>query len=300
MGVVFNIQRFSIHDGPGIRTTIFLKGCNNNCLWCHNPESLDIKPQMQVYFDKCIGCGKCFEVCPNACHQIMIDENNIAKRNFLRDKCKGCGLCSKECYAGGLVLAGEEMTSDYIVSEVVKDSIYYGDDGGATISGGEPFLQQEFLMELLKKLKENNINITIQTALNVPFERIEEAAPYVDLFMCDFKIFDRELHKKYIGNHGNLIRENTAKIFKLGKNVVIRTPVIGGVNNNEAEIENIASFVSSCGQPLYYELMPYHKLGVSKLEPLGMKESESFYTPSKEEMKSLANVAEKYFDEVRY
>lgn len=284
-GTVFNVQRFSIHDGPGIRTTVFLKGCNNRCSWCHNPESLRIQPQIQTYWNKCIGCGSCFSACPNGCHKIE-DANRI----FQREDCKGCGTCVDSCFANALVLCGEERSAQQVVQEVLQDKPYYDQSGGGvTISGGEPFLQIDFLMELLKLFKEHNLHTTIQTALNIPFERVLQAAPYVDLFLCDFKIYDPELHEKYVGNDGTRIRENLKRLPELnafGCQYAVRTPVIGGVNDTEEEIGNIVAFLRKHVHPLYYELMPYHNLGLSKSETLGM-EQEAFFTPSEEKMEAL-------------
>lgn len=300
MGTIFNMQRFSIHDGPGIRTTVFLKGCNNRCLWCHNPESLEIKPQIQTYWNKCIGCGSCFSACPNGCHGMVLNGKQ-GERFFKRDLCTGCGVCVDTCFANALVLCGEEMTPEKVLEEVLRDRAYYEQSGGGvTISGGEPFLQFDFLMELLKLLKQHGIHVVIQTALNVSFERVLEAAPYVDLFMCDFKIYNPELHKKYIGNSGERIRENLKRLPELaafGAQYAVRTPVIGGVNDTKEEISNIVAFLKEYVHPVYYELMPYHNLGISKLETLGVGQEEMgdlnlFFTPSEEKMKALNEINE--------
>lgn len=297
MGIIFDIQRFSIHDGPGIRTTVFLKGCNNACLWCHNPESLSVYPQIQTYYGKCIGCGACFENCPYGCHTIVTDERGEqAVRGFRRDLCTGCGLCAENCFAKALVLCGEEKTPEEVVKEILMDRSYYEESGGGvTLSGGEPFLQFEFMMAILKALKEHKIHVVVQTALNIAFEKVVEAAPYVDLFMCDLKIWDPKKHKKYIGNDGSRIRENLKRLpelRKLGAEYAVRTPVIGTVNDTEEEIGSIAEFLKQQVQPIYYELMPYHDLGRSKAETLGMTEQERtetvfFTTPSKERMEEL-------------
>lgn len=301
MGTIFNIQRFSIHDGPGIRTTVFLKGCNNRCLWCHNPESLIIKPQIQTYLNKCIGCGQCFEVCPEGCHVLFIDdETKETKRMFKREKCTGCGKCADSCFANALVLCGEEMSAQKVMEEVLMDKPYYEQSGGGvTFSGGEPLLQLAFLKELLTISRENGIHTAVQTALNMDFSRVAEVAPYVDLFMCDFKIFDRDLHKKYIGNDGEKIRENLKRLPELkeyGCEYVVRTPVIGGVNDTEEEIKNIADFLEEFVHPAYYELMPYHNMGLSKLETLGVEgedigEAALFTTPSEEKMNTLKEIS---------
>lgn len=295
MGTVFNIQRFSIHDGPGIRTTVFLKGCNNRCLWCHNPESLQIKPQIQTYWNKCIGCGNCFSACPNGCHGIVMNGEQ-GERIFQRETCVGCGKCVDSCFANALVLCGEEMSAEKVLEEVLRDRPYYEQSGGGvTISGGEPFLQFDFLLSLLKLFKKHNLHITVQTALNVPFDKVLAAAPYVDLFMCDFKLYNPQLHEKYIGNTGQRIRENLKRLPEVkayGCQYAVRTPVIGGLNDTEAEIGSIVEFLNQYVHPLYYELMPYHNLGMSKLETLGVGKEDvgemaEFYTPTEEKMEAL-------------
>jgi len=298
MGTIFDIQHFSIHDGPGIRTTVFLKGCNNRCLWCHNPESYEIDPQIQLYPEKCIGCGQCFKLCPHACHVMEPSnakaENNGkgAERKFLKNKCTGCGLCAGNCFAKALALCGEEKSTEEILNILLADKKYYEQSGGGvTVSGGEPFFQFEFLMELIQLLKKNDIHITVQTALNVDFDLIVEAAPYVDIFMCDFKLFDEDLNKKYIGNDGRRIKENfkrLSEVRKYGCEIIVRTPVIGGINDNKTEIKNIKNFLNQYVGSPEHKLLPYHNLGEAKKDQTVQSEENIFFkTPSKERIEEL-------------
>ena len=181
-GIIFNIQKFSINDGPGIRTTVFVKGCPLNCLWCHNPESKSSK--REIFFDsrKCISCGRCTEVCSNQCH--IISENGHA---FLRDNCISCGECTKVCYPAALESVGDEITVEDAIKEVMKDEIFYQNSGGGmTVSGGEPMAQFEFTLDLLMAAKEKGLHTCMETCGFAPTAHYEQVAPYVDIFLFDF------------------------------------------------------------------------------------------------------------------
>lgn len=294
-GIVFNIQRFSIHDGPGIRTTVFLKGCNNRCEWCHNPESINIKPELQLYLDKCIGCLKCFKNCA-----FMVHDFQNGERIFHRDKCIGCGKCAEECYARALVLQGKSMTVEQVMDEIMEDKDYYeSSKGGVTFSGGEPLLQLDFLLEILKECKKNNINTAIETAGNVSFSIFEKILPYLDLVMYDLKAIDEQIYKKYICNSSKQIRDNLLELGRANIDIIIRTPVIGGVNDDVSQIKGIAEFIKDIKGLLYYELLPYHNLGLSKSKGLGIESESKFYTPDKIKMEQLASIARGYVAEVR-
>ncbi len=194
-GLIFNIQRFSIHDGPGIRTTVFFKGCSLRCFWCHNPESIHPHPQIQLFLQKCIGCGKCFEICPVGAH-CMID----GERVFLRELCRNCGKCAEICYADALVLAGKWLTAREVMDEVEKDKPFYeNSDGGVTISGGEPLLQADFARALLEECKKEGLHTVVDTAGNVPWEAFEKVLPFTDLFLYDLKAADEEFHRQVTG-----------------------------------------------------------------------------------------------------
>lgn len=268
VGNIFNIQRFSIHDGPGIRTTVFLKGCNLRCIWCHNPESQSVYPQLMFYKNKCIGCGKCTEICKNA----------------FTDKCTGCGKCTEVCEKQAKIISGKEMTSDEIFDVIIKDKEFYKTSGGGvTFSGGEPLLQSDFLAELLKKCKDADISTAIETAANVNWKIFEKIFPYLDLIICDVKCIDEDLHKKLTGVTNKLILENAKNLINSDKKILFRMPVIPGCNMDE--VEKVADFVKGFD----FELMAYHKIGFGKYDAL-RKDNLTFdiEPPTKDEMEKLA------------
>lgn len=272
---IFDIERNSFVDGPGIRTTAFFKGCNLKCAWCHNPESQDFKPQMMFYQDKCIGCGKCKEICPTPNH------------------CTLCGKCTLYCPVDARKVCGKEYTVDEVFAEIIKDKSYYENSGGGvTFSGGECMLQIDFLCEILKKCKENGLHTAVDTAGHVPFDSFEKILPYTDLFLYDIKIFDREKHKKYVGAHNDLILENLKKLFKANAKIWIRIPIIPTVNDSIEEMKKIKDFLKTTGMPEKIELLPYHAMGENKYFALG-KEYTVFAAPDINKMTELKQVYKK-------
>ena len=271
--MIFDIVRNSYVDGPGIRTTVFLKGCNLKCAWCHNPESQSANKQMLFYKNKCTGCGKCKEVCP-----------------YGLEKCDFCGKCGLFCPNDARKICGKEMTADEVFAEIIKDKTFYDNSGGgATFSGGECMLQIDFLVEILKKCKENGIHTAVDTAGNIPFESFERVLPYTDLFLYDVKAMDSETHKKYVGVGNELILENLAKLLKKGAGIWVRVPVIPTVNDSEEEMFKLKAFFMENGEPEKVELLPYHKMGEHKYSALGLKVHE-FAVPSKEKIDILKSV----------
>ncbi len=283
-GLVFDIQRFCTHDGPGIRTTVFMKGCTLNCAWCHNPESISPKKELQTYFYKCIGCGACIEACPEGCHSIV-----DGTRVFNRDCCSACGACVEECYSGALVMAGEEISPQEVFGEILKDETFYkSSGGGVTFSGGEPLMQVDFISETLRLCRDRGIHTAVDTAGNIGFSNFEKVIPYTDLFLFDVKIMDDALHREYTGSGNALILENLINLDKFNVPITVRIPVIGGVNDDNENFHQIAKFISKLKNVNEVDILPYHSLGKGKLESLGVSASGNFETPGKEKLTQLA------------
>lgn len=272
-GMIFDIIRNSFVDGPGIRTAVFFKGCNLKCAWCHNPESQQKQAQMMFYRNKCTGCGKCREVCPNGLKS-----------------CSFCGKCALFCPHGARKICGGKMTDEEVLAEVLKDKMFYAaSGGGVTFSGGECMLQIDFLTEILKKCKENAIHTAVDTAGGVPWESFEKILPYTDMFLYDIKCADDELHQKYTGVSNRLILENLGRLSDhFSGEIIIRIPVIGGVNDTAEEMQEIANILEKKRYKAV-ELLPYHKMGEHKYEALG-EQPVPFYVPSDEQMKRFAAI----------
>ncbi len=266
-GMVLNIQKFSIDDGPGIRTTVFLKGCTLRCLWCHNPESLDSGYNIQYYPQKCINCGKCVEACP--VHAQVFD---IEGRTFIRTLCVECGKCAVVCPSNALIVAGKTMTTQEVLAEVEKDRAFYDkSNGGVTFSGGEPMLQIDYLKELLIASKDMGFHTAVDTAGNVPWDNFLEVLPYVDLFIFDLKAIDEVRHRAITGSTNRRILDNLKRISIAGVEIWVRIPVIPGINIVDNEQEKIRAFLVGLKGITSIELLPYHKLGESKYESLQME-----------------------------
>ena len=271
--ILFDITRSSFVDGPGIRTTVFFKGCNLRCAWCHNPESQSPKPQMKFFKNKCTGCGKCKEKCPNHL-----------------ESCELCGKCTLYCPHDAREICGKNYTVGEVVREILKDKAFYeASGGGVTFSGGECMLQIDFLEELLKECQKNGIHTAVDTAGYVPFEQFEQILPYTELILYDIKCFDSEKHKQYTGVGNELILENLKRLLATDKSVWIRIPIIPTVNDTEEEIRSIRSFLLSCGTPEKVELLPYHAMGEHKYAAIG-KKVKMFSVPSEEKIRQLKNI----------
>lgn len=264
---IFDIQRSSFVDGPGIRTTVFFKGCNLRCKWCHNPESQSGNRQMMFYKHKCTGCGKCAEVCPN----------HLAS-------CDLCGKCEIYCPHDARKICGKDYTPEEILAEVIKDKIFYKTSGGGvTFSGGECMLKIDFLTEILKLCRENGIHTAVDTAGYVPWESFERVMPYADMFIYDVKAYTDELHTEGVGVSNKLILENLTKLSQCFKGeILVRTPVMPGYNGTDEEMGKIAAFVKGLGIT-NVELMPYHKMGEYKYGALNM-DAVTYEVPCKEDI----------------
>ncbi len=278
MGKVFNIQRYCLHDGPGIRTTVFFKGCMLKCAWCHNPESQRLQEELICRIVKCVNCGKCATVCPNECHTY---ENGTHKFDF--SNCVLCGKCVSECPASALEIMGKDYTADEVIAEVVRDKIFYNTSGGGvTISGGEPFFQPEFLIEILAKCKKQGLHTAIETSGCTSEENIRKAAEYCDLFLYDFKLSDSDKHKEYTGVDNEKIIGNLKLLNSIGKKVWLRLPIIPLVNDNDFHFEEVAKIVNACDNIEKVQIEPYHKLGEAKYTGLGKDILYSSEAPSPE------------------
>lgn len=264
-GYVFNIQRYSVHDGEGIRTNVFLKGCPLRCRWCSNPESQERLPELARNEGRCLGvekCDFCAKVCPHGA--LALPESGMPI--VLRDKCRRCMACAKACPAGALTPYGTLRTAGEVVSEVEKDSIFYARSGGGmTLSGGEPLLQSEFALAVLREAKRRRVHTAIETCGQVPWEVYEEAVPLIGEIMYDIKLIDPKKHKQHTGMGNRLILLNIKKIIETfpDANLKIRTPVVPGVNDTVEDLTAILDFLEPY-HSVNYELLPYHRLGTQK------------------------------------
>lgn len=264
--LISNIQRFSLDDGPGIRTTVFFKGCNLSCIWCHNPECISKKSSLQFFQDQCTGCGHCEMICPDNVHHISPDSGHLINR----DACNSCGKCIEECLSNALQLNGTIYTTHQLFQELRKDLAFYKQSGGGvTFSGGEPLLHHEFLKEMLILCKNANINTAVDTAGNVPFARYEEILPYTDYLLYDIKAFSEKLHIKCTGVSNKLIKDNLQKLSNKDISLIIRVPIISGANDDFQELSQIAEFLTDINI-LKIELLPYHTYGIGKYSTFGI------------------------------
>ncbi|HPS35896.1 MAG TPA: glycyl-radical enzyme activating protein [Oscillospiraceae bacterium] len=265
VGTIYNIQRFSLHDGPGIRTTVFFKGCPLDCVWCHNPESKEQKPEISFYTEKCIKCGYCVSVCPQNCHTLIENQHVLNRIN-----CARCGLCTQRCFAKALVMIGYRITADKVVAQAAADRAFYEKSGGGlTLSGGEPIAQPEFALEIVQKSKEVGLHVCIETCGFCGTGDILKIASFVDLFLFDYKITDPVVHQKYTGVTNESILHNLKSLDDLGKKIILRCPMIPGISLNDGHIEGIIALARSLNYVIEIDLEPYHPLGISKCEQIG-------------------------------
>ena len=295
---VFNIQRCSFHDGPGTRTTVFLKGCSLHCYWCHNPESLCLTPQLLFRFRKCIGCGACLQACPQRLHTFDLDGTHRIDRTH----CIACGQCVDVCYAQALEIAGRIMTPEDVFAEISKDIDYYqASGGGVTFSGGECLLYPDFVAQTAKFCKDAHIHVAIDTAGHVPFEAFEKVLPWIDLFLYDLKSGTASRHHEGTGHSNELILENLNRLSEIcvqeNKKIWIRIPVIPNFNNTLEEMLAIYRHLTSLAEPSaieLVELLPFHRLGTEKYDALGIDyPAAELYPPDKENLAQLRTVFSK-------
>lgn len=263
-GTVFNIQRFCVNDGPGIRTTVFLKGCPLSCAWCHNPESKSPRPELFYDADQCVSCGRCVSLCPQKAHLM---ENG--RHQLRRESCVRCMACA-ETHCPALAAAGETRRAEDVMAEVLRDRPFYqASGGGMTLSGGEPFFQEAFVLDLLRLAREAQVHTCVETCGFAPLSLLEQAARWVDLFLYDIKLTDPALHRQWTGVSNDRILENLRALDKMGAKTVLRCPVIPGVNDTLAHFQGVAKIANSLTHLQEIHLEPYHPLGVSKARRLG-------------------------------
>jgi pyruvate formate lyase activating enzyme len=273
-GCIFDIQRFSLHDGPGIRTTVFFKGCPLRCVWCHNPEGMDAAPAISFLPEKCIACGECVSACEHQAHCIEATpaSGSSATHLYYRARCEVCGRCTKHCDTRALEVSGRRLTVAEIMTEVRQDKAFYASSGGGlSISGGEPLAQVSFACALLAAAGEEGIHRCVETSGFASWGRLALVAPLVDLFLFDLKETDPQRHAQFIGQSNELILNNLRGLHDGGARVEIQCPIVPGFNDREEHIAGIAALVRSMPGLAGVRLLPYHPLGTSKLDRFGLR-----------------------------
>lgn len=288
-GLIFDIKHFAVHDGPGIRTTVFVKGCPLRCLWCHNPESLTSKPQLMYTPSKCIECGYCMKVCGQGAHIIVNGKHEVDW-----SRCEACGKCAEECYSGALELVGREVSVEEVMEEVLKDKVFYENSkGGLTISGGEPLMQPEFTAEVFRMAKASGLHTALDTSGYASWSVIEEILEHVDLVLYDIKQMDSERHREYTGVPNEFITENLKKIDDTGRSIWVRIPLIPRLNDGEDNFRKIGELLSGLKHLERVDLLRYHKLAESKYEHTGQDyRLKGMDTPEKDEIQHLKDILE--------
>ena len=278
---VFEIKKFAVHDGDGIRTTVFLKGCPLKCVWCHNPEGISAKPQVALLENKCVMCGSCRNVCEN---HMFADSHTIN-----REACISCGKCIKSCLAGALKLYGTEMSTEEILDAVLEDKDFYETSGGGvTLSGGECLMQADFCEEFLKTAKKSGLNTAVDTCGCVKRETYDRVIPYTDTFLYDVKAIDEDVHIKCTGVSNKLILENLKYLDEKGCRIEIRIPYVPGYNDNQ--IEKIGEFLKNLKNVVGVRVLPYHNYAGSKYSSLSMENTLPETVPTSEEMAKAEEV----------
>lgn len=268
-GIIFNIKRFSVHDGPGIRTTVFMKGCPLQCIWCHNPEG--INSEIIIWYNRniCIACGQCVEICPNKALSFHSSENKYIE--ISRELCNVTGDCVKICPTGAIQLTGACTSINEIMNEIRKDILFYQTSGGGvTITGGEPTNQPEFCLGILKACRSENINTIIETCLYCEREVLKNLMNYVDYFIVDMKIFDSAKHEEYTGKPNEIIKDNLHYLIEMNKDILIRIPLIKGITDSSANKKSIEKFVHDLNPDIPIEYLNFNPLTKSKYQKLSL------------------------------
>ena len=283
VGTVFEVKRFGVHDGPGIRTVLFLKGCTLRCRWCHNPEGIEPEPQIAYYDHKCLHCGECVETCPHDAHS-FVDGKHV----FDRAKCVACGACVEACLGRALKFFGRRLTVEEACIAALEDRDFYADGGGVTLSGGEPLLQAEFCADVFRHLRQEGVHCAVDTSGAVAWEAFETVLPHTDLFLYDLKHTDEETHRTHVGASNSGIIENLTRLCARDVPIEIRIPTIPGFNADEASITAMGRLLSGLPNIVGVRLLPYH-LAHSKYEAFGRPDTmPQVPMPTQEQMDALA------------
>ena len=291
MHSITNIQKYSIHDGDGIRTTVFFKGCHLRCWWCHNPETQNFDPELQIDIPKCTGCGRCEAVCPAGAITMSEPDENGRKAVIDRSKCILCGKCVDVCLGNFRVLVGREYPVDELVRICLQDQMFYEEShGGVTLSGGEVMaMDTDYILAVVRALHREGIDIAVDTCGQAPFSHYEAILPYVNTWLYDIKVMDDEKHKEYIGMSNKLILDNLISLARSGARIYIRIPTVKEVNGDEESMAAIIAFLKENEiRPLQVNLLPYHSTGSHKYGKLGrVYQASDLTAPSDEEMHGL-------------
>lgn len=266
-GIIFDIKKYAIHDGPGIRCTVFLKGCPLRCSWCHNPESWQAEPEPMIRPVRCIRCGLCVEVCPESAIMLV---RGVPVTEAAR--CTRCGTCMAVCPANARQIVGRKVSSVEVLAEIEKDLIFYDTSaGGVTFSGGEPLMQPDFLEAMLEGCRKLDIHTAVDTCCYAKTDTVREIADLADMFLCDIKHIDSDKHKQFTGVENQLILDNIALLAGMGKDIVVRIPVVPGFNDDREAIGHIGMFVKQLNSIRQIDLLPYNSGGSAKAGRLGRK-----------------------------
>lgn len=295
-GIIFDIMKYSVHDGPGIRTTVFLKGCPLSCYWCHNPESRQPGCQVMFYAERCICCGECAGICANGVLFPSPGAGDLPASDTNQRQCAGCGRCAAACHSGAREMAGREISAAELIREIERDVIFYDQSGGGvTFSGGEPLMQADFLKTLLAGCRDREIHTAVDTSGFAPREKLMGVGELTDLFLFDLKMMDEKRHRHYTGVSNRVILDNLRELAPRHNNIVIRIPVLPGINDDEENFNATGRFVTTLPGVRRVHILPYHRAGAEKYRRLGKTYSlPDLRPPDDDKMNDIAGILGRY------